>query len=242
MTLPRTNTTKRFSHSNFSNFPWANQRSIFCNVPCVLGGNIIILGHYSRLVVHEHADDVLVMSVMTINGGQSAMSDGGTQMWKFSDTRSHFPIICFVNVNTGPRSSSSWDTWHVQALLVHTHVPLIKYACVPGSHTSQWYLLSAGCAPYEQYEQTWQQARLIIKTIYFGPLIRFLLRDRGQYRTGVRWGQSQTCKQCLTMLRMEITILDRGTIQHSTEPRVRWGQLKMRCLWQWYYYRTLILL
>ena len=143
MTLPRTNTTKRFSHSNFSNFPWANQRSIFCNVPCVLGGNIIILGHYSRLVVHEHADDVLVMSVMTINGGQSAMSDGGTQMWKFSDTRSHFPIICFVNVNTGPRSSSSWDTWHVQALLIHTHVPLIKYACVPGSHTSQWYLLSA---------------------------------------------------------------------------------------------------
>ena len=88
------------------------------------------------------------------------------------------------------------------------------------------------CAPYEQYEQTWQQARLIIKTIYFGPLIRFLLRDRGQYRTGVRWGQSQTCKQCLTMLRMEITILDRGTIQHSTEPRVRWGQLKMQCLWQ----------
>ena len=169
MTLPRTNTTKRFSHSNFSNFPWANQRSIFCNVPCVLGGNIIILGHYSRLVVHEHADDVLVMSVMTINGGQSAMSDGGTQMWKFSDTRSHFPIICFVNVNTGPRSNSSWDTWHVQALLIHTHV--FPYISVISAQCC--------CAPYEQYEQTWQQARLIIKTIYFGPLIRFLLHDRG---------------------------------------------------------------
>ena len=126
MTLPRTNTTKRFSHSNFSNFPWANQRSTFCSVPCVLGGNIIILGHYSRLVVHEHADDVLVMSVMTINGGQSAMSDGGTQMWKFSDTRSHFPIICFVNVNTGPRSSSSWDTWHVtRAGSSHTYTRVI---------------------------------------------------------------------------------------------------------------------
>ena len=44
----------------------------------------------------------------------------------------------------------------------------------------------------------------------------------GQYRTmaEVRWGHTQTCRQCLTMFRMENTILDRGTIwtiQHWAE-------------------------
>ena len=99
----------------FFYFPWANQRSIFCDVPWE---EKLAFRTYSRLVIH--ADDVLVTSVMTINGGQSAMCDGGTQMWKFPDWGSHFPIVCSVSVNTGPRSGSSWDTWHVLGLLIHT--------------------------------------------------------------------------------------------------------------------------